>query len=474
MSYTKEEEEENMFGPPILKSGTFVNNYTNKEILAMFDRNEIDLCPPEQRGRQRWSESGYGLLIGKMMRNGIVPAVILIKNKNGGWNVHDGSHRLTASIYYQKGEWIKCEKNRLVMPFVMDILGNIVYYKKTESTECHKAKNPGMPSRYMTKKEQTQFNEFIIHAQMTKEPMDRLTSSRSFLDVNQGLTVTNNDREKNLTDFELIKEFHIHGMYEVIVVFFQYVDKDMTQYITVTLVRLYEMQQALCGVEGKDFGKLLTYTDKMYSNRIKSNTMPIYDETIMIKLKNNLNTTISYFSEKLSGKDPKLSLCLALAYHANFSNRDFDQNKHDIIASHILEDCKKEPRKIKKFWERAYEVKEKPGRIKKYIDDISNYNERCLNKAVVEKPRKHIKKNTREQVWRIHFENNIVGRCKINKCQNEIHLKTTNPDKVFHCGHIISDKHGGEPSLENLLPICKNCNLAMNTKNLLMWEKTVF
>jgi len=36
----------------------------------------------------------------------------------------------------------------------------------------------------------------------------------------------------------------------------------------------------------------------------------------------------------------------------------------------------------------------------------------------------------------------------------------------FHCGHIISHKHGGLPKLDNLKPICQNCNNSMNTKNM--------
>ena len=36
----------------------------------------------------------------------------------------------------------------------------------------------------------------------------------------------------------------------------------------------------------------------------------------------------------------------------------------------------------------------------------------------------------------------------------------------FDCGHIISEKHGGKITLDNLRPICRLCNLSMKTKNM--------
>jgi hypothetical protein len=36
----------------------------------------------------------------------------------------------------------------------------------------------------------------------------------------------------------------------------------------------------------------------------------------------------------------------------------------------------------------------------------------------------------------------------------------------FHCGHILSEKYGGGTTIDNLRPICANCNLSMNTMNM--------
>jgi 5-methylcytosine-specific restriction endonuclease McrA len=36
----------------------------------------------------------------------------------------------------------------------------------------------------------------------------------------------------------------------------------------------------------------------------------------------------------------------------------------------------------------------------------------------------------------------------------------------FHAGHIISEKNGGETTINNILPICSGCNLSMGSKNM--------
>jgi 5-methylcytosine-specific restriction endonuclease McrA len=36
----------------------------------------------------------------------------------------------------------------------------------------------------------------------------------------------------------------------------------------------------------------------------------------------------------------------------------------------------------------------------------------------------------------------------------------------FHAGHVISEKNGGEINVNNLRPICQNCNSSMGTTNM--------
>ena len=69
-----------------------------------------------------------------------------------------------------------------------------------------------------------------------------------------------------------------------------------------------------------------------------------------------------------------------------------------------------------------------------------------------------IPKAVRQQVWIQHFGQVFTHKCWIHWCSNKINVFN------FHCGHDIPDSKGGTISLENLFPICANCNLSMSDK----------
>lgn len=43
---------------------------------------------------------------------------------------------------------------------------------------------------------------------------------------------------------------------------------------------------------------------------------------------------------------------------------------------------------------------------------------------------------------------------------------TTISMRHFHCGHVVSEKHGGKCTIDNLRPVCANCNLSMGTMDM--------
>jgi hypothetical protein len=43
---------------------------------------------------------------------------------------------------------------------------------------------------------------------------------------------------------------------------------------------------------------------------------------------------------------------------------------------------------------------------------------------------------------------------------------TTISMRHHHCGHILSEKYGGSVTIDNLRPICANCNLSMGGMNM--------
>ena len=71
----------------------------------------------------------------------------------------------------------------------------------------------------------------------------------------------------------------------------------------------------------------------------------------------------------------------------------------------------------------------------------------------------------RINVWNTYEgAQNKIGTCMC--CSNSIEFEN------FHCGHVVAEKNGGEMIIENLRPICANCNLSMQTLDMIEYIKT--
>jgi 5-methylcytosine-specific restriction endonuclease McrA len=63
-------------------------------------------------------------------------------------------------------------------------------------------------------------------------------------------------------------------------------------------------------------------------------------------------------------------------------------------------------------------------------------------------------------VWDKHI-GPLIGLTKCLCCKHQSIRQIE-----FHCAHIISEKNGGTTTINNLIPICVQCNLSMRTQNL--------
>ncbi len=70
--------------------------------------------------------------------------------------------------------------------------------------------------------------------------------------------------------------------------------------------------------------------------------------------------------------------------------------------------------------------------------------------------KKSIPKALREQVWIKYNGKRFNKKCYVKWCKNDINCFN------FDCGHDIPESKGGKMIIENLKPICRNCNLSMS------------
>ena len=94
-----------------------------------------------------------------------------------------------------------------------------------------------------------------------------------------------------------------------------------------------------------------------------------------------------------------------------------------------------------------------------------------INKTIIEN--KHIKKETipkriRELVWTTHNTEVFSNKCYVSWCDNIINVFN------FQVGHDIPESKGGTLDIDNLKPICGNCNLSMsNNYSIKEWSNLI-
>jgi 5-methylcytosine-specific restriction endonuclease McrA len=69
-----------------------------------------------------------------------------------------------------------------------------------------------------------------------------------------------------------------------------------------------------------------------------------------------------------------------------------------------------------------------------------------------------VPKALREQVWKVYNGNTFEKKCWVQWCENLVTPFT------FEAGHNIPRSRGGSDDIDNLRPICSNCNRSMGNQ----------
>ena len=87
------------------------------------------------------------------------------------------------------------------------------------------------------------------------------------------------------------------------------------------------------------------------------------------------------------------------------------------------------------------------------------------NEKHIKEKRKGIDSKLRKRVWLDCIGDTVDGRCFC--CwDKDIHITPfCGCMNTYQAGHIISHKNGGKAEFNNLLPICRDCNMKMSSEN---------
>lgn len=194
-----------------------------------------------------------------------------------------------------------------------------------------------------------------------------------------------------------------------------------------------------------EFSKLLAKYYKKFFSKTKTTTGKIYTIEEFIEKLNNINffddnnkTAIDYY---IIIKDKNQIFYDKCNYNGQFitNKKFFYKDEYKNIEEHIIFTLKNN-----NFIEWLYKENQIP--IHKFLKGNKD----------------NIPKGLKKKIWEKYYKDSVEAKCPISWCTNILNNEKNNG---WDAGHIISEANGGINTIDNLKPICKNCNCEMYTKN---------
>ena len=201
-----------------------------------------------------------------------------------------------------------------------------------------------------------------------------------------------------------------------------------------------------------------------------------------------LNQIKSYLSKNDFSNMITIKYLLQYFSEDNINYILFENNKNNKVCISNLEDIQHMNNTFQKDFINNIGImsyKELNILLQKYLSDNLSYNlldnlsnnwkEEIIIPKIesinndVEKKVKYKKKSIplalKKLVWNKYIGEEI-GKAKCLCCG------LTDISQIsFNCGHIIAEVNSGQLCIDNLMPICQNCNSSMGSKNLLEFKK---
>lgn len=104
-------------------------------------------------------------------------------------------------------------------------------------------------------------------------------------------------------------------------------------------------------------------------------------------------------------------------------------------------------------------INNKPIKKQKKIPNDTNAKTKTLIKTTKKTTKQKIAHVAKNKVWDKYIgKEKGIGECYC--CKKEI------DSKHFECGHIVAEANGGSMEIDNLRPVCDECNKSIGTQNM--------
>jgi hypothetical protein len=451
--------------------GEYEPRTVQKEIRDLMQSNYYDtitLRPVYQR-HIRWSKDAMNDFIGTIMNNGLVPGIIMYKlhtedkvenNKNKEYEVVDGQHRLfTIKAFVDATYQYSTHINKAFIVYWNYEPNMPVFFKDTPNVQEWCQLN-GKTPYFLTQEESNYFLRFSLNITTinSRVPLDQ--RREIFMSLQKGIPVRNSDLLKNKIDCKLIA-FMSEESYEQMMLldFITHCTKNAPKYWVNWVVRCFLLYLAFIEKRDKDVYKAdsaFSISDKTIDKWIKTNHIFLNPtDDILSDFDDAFRSFILFLNnDKLIGIKFNPTQLFALFYWSCSG----DESINDTVLSHLPFFAKEGYTKIKRnMWESNTEREPRKQYFNECLTQISNMVE--FAEPIDENP---ISFSTRKQVW----EKCIDGKCEI--CDGEL------TEETFEVGHIIARALGGQKGLDNLIPICVDCNRSMGIRNPYEYKNEVY
>lgn len=450
-----------------------------KDLLESEDFNKIKLCPCYQRDI-RWSPEAMNDFIGTIMNNGLVPGVIMyelqpedkVEQDQGKYDfeVVDGQHRLYTLNAFKSSK-LQILPN-IKKPFIVhwcyettDEVGtkNVqrVFYENTEEVQTwyRDTYKQGAPY-FLTEDEKKVFNKFTICITTLCSSLSMDHRREIFMSLQKGIPVRNSDYLKNMTSCKLIKAFEEYGCQQKMTdVFFERCSKKSLKYQTHWATRcflLFKRSKEVVDDKTKPTSETFLIPDSKINKMIRNN-LGLLNPTdeVLDNFKNIFENFISFLQMQDEGIMFNPTQMFAIFNHFCVSS-NVDK---DILKTHMKVFSKEgAKKKYKNMWECKNVVEPRRDYFNHCVAELESMVEVAID--IDDRP---ITKKMKMQV----FKKCVDGKCAI--CE-----ETEINKKCFEVGHIQARELGGQGELDNLLPMCFDCNRSMGTRNALEYKRDVF
>jgi hypothetical protein len=433
----------------------------------------IYLSPCYQR-HIKWSLDAMCDFIGTVMNNGLVPNIYTYnlqesETQNGKYDteVMDGQHRLYTLKAFMDS--VECKSTHIKKTFIphwryetIDEKGHKytqrVFYKQTDELENwfnRTYPDEGAPY-YLTAEEKRQFDDFTLNVTTIYNKLSMDSRREIFLSLQKGVRVCNSDLIKNMTTCKLISKFEVNNYQKRMSTFTNYCSKKAYQYWTQWAARCY---------------LLFVHSTEKESKRAPFDVFRITDPQIKKDITNGnkhynptdeqfaafdgvFSTFIKFLEGQNKGTLFNPTQIFTLFYHLCSSDCDLD-----ILKSHMpnFYETGQKNKEVKGLWESKAKIEQRKVYFNDCLSELKAMTETYLDTPIDKKP---ISPKLRKKV----FAKTEARKC--DTCKREITFEK------FHAGHIKARAKKGKTVIENLVPLCKDCNLGMRTQTPEEYENT--